>query len=121
MLELRYDDQDALKTDAINDNKWHHILFCQHGGNVGDEVSLFVDGVFQSSFTLSKEKNDIEKFFINTKFSGQLQDFRIYDFVLSQNQINAIFHNGEICTEKKLSDGQQDFEPITHFIIQTPK
>ncbi len=118
-LELRYNDRDALKTNVINDNKWHHILFYQRGGGVGNKVSLFIDGALHGSLTLSKEKTDINKFFINTKFSGQLQDFRIYDIVLSQSQINTIYNNGEINTEKKLSDGHKDFTPIMHFTVRT--
>lgn len=117
-LELQYNDKDALKTDVINDNKWHHILFYQRGGGVGNKVSLFVDGALHGSFSLSEKKTDIEKFFINTNFSGQLQDFRIYDVALSKNQINAIFNNGEICFEKKLSDGHKNFSPIMHFLIR---
>jgi len=116
-LELRYNDQDAVETPVINDGKWHHILFRQGGGKAGKKVSLFVDGVFLSSFPLSKEKNSIEKFFINTKFAGHLQDFRIYDQVLTKNQIDAIFNNGKIRLEKKLSDGKKDFSPVNHFLI----
>jgi hypothetical protein len=85
---------------------------------VGKKVSLFVDGVPYSSFALSKEKNNIEKFFINTNFSGQLQDIRIYGFALSKKQISAIFNNGKISLEKELSDGQKKFSPVNHFIIK---
>jgi hypothetical protein len=119
ILELRYNDQDVLRAKEINDNRWHHILFCQQGGNKGAAVSLFVDGVFRNSFVLSKEKNDIEKLLINTEFAGQLQDFRVYTFVLSQNQINAIFNNGTICLQKQLFDGHENFSPIVHFVIKT--
>jgi hypothetical protein len=117
-LALRYNDKNVIKTPVINDDKWHHILFCHRGGKVGKKVSLFVDGVPYSSFALSKEKNNIEKFFINTNFSGQLQDIRIYGFALSKKQISAIFNNGKISLEKELSDGQKKFSPVNHFIIK---
>ena len=38
--------------------------------------------------------------------------------LLSKKQINAIFNNGEISLEKKLSDGQKDFSPVNQFIIR---
>lgn len=121
MLELRYNEQNALKTDVLNDNQWHHILFSQQGGNVADKVCLFVDGALKDCLILSKEKKEIEKFFINTKFFGKLQDIRIYDFVLSQHQINAIYNNGKIRLDRELFDGNKKFNPITHFIIKTKK
>jgi len=44
---------------------------------------------------------------------------RIYDSALKQNQVDAIYNNGEPIVEKILFDGKSAFEPIHHWVIET--
>lgn len=117
-LEVKYGDKDCLRSQVTNASQWHHVLLRHHGGIKKDQVDLFIDGTLYDTIFLTENKTGVEKFLINTKFNGQMQDFRIYDFTLSQNQINAIFNNGEMQMESKLYDGKKPFQPIGHFTVK---
>lgn len=117
-FEAKYSETDRLNTPILNNNQWQHILLRHRGGNVQDQIDLFIDGTRCDTMHLSKDKSGAEKFFINTRFQGQMQDFRIYDFALSQSQINAIFNAGEIQMESILFDGEKNFRPVSYFTVE---
>lgn len=118
LFEATYEETNRLKTSVFNNNQWHHILLRHYGGNIQDKVDLFINAEKRDTIFLTQSKIGFEKFFINTKFNGKMQDFRIYDFALSQSQINSVFNNGEIRTESKLYDGEKPFQPVGHFTVK---
>ena len=63
-------------------------------------------------------KKDAKVKFLIPDFNGEMQDMRIYDSVLAQEQIDAIYNDGTPNVEKVLFDGTNAFEPIHHWVIE---
>ena len=78
----------------VNDNKWHHIAFTRTGGGTGT-ISLYIDGVFQSS-TADNTTNPTtntsllyvaQRGFGAVRLKGNVDEVRIWNTGLTQTQI----------------------------------
>jgi len=120
--------QELTYTAADLVGNWHHIV-CYRNGTLG-KLYLYYDGVLKA-YTSSVNTGNIdspgENLYIacsspdeglGVKFSGKLDDIRIYNYILSQAEINAL-----IATQKAGSpspeDGQQGVS-ITADLTWTP-
>ena len=82
-----------ITTDQINDGNWHHVV----AQNNGDSTFLYIDGVLDTSQTENLLKT-ANKLYLGAHSNNAsthngnfyLDDFRIYDNILSQNQINQL-------------------------------
>ena len=107
----------SLSTGNLFDQKWHNIILYQTGGNLGDEFGLYVDGQKKDFQKMGKEKKEVVKFFISTIYNGNIDDFRIYNFSISENQAKAIYNSGEMTVDKVLTENGKEFEPTHHFVM----
>ncbi len=92
----------------IFNNQWHHIVInCEDvGNNIG---SVYIDGImknveyvttegptiyhqFENPFTLGATNN---RGIINRFYKGSLDDFRIYGRLLTESEINSLYHFGD--------------------------
>ncbi len=93
-----------IDTSPFLDGNWHHLALWRSGGTVG----AFVDGVDIGLGQFGEEQNlDANEMFTGTTsftignqadgnagFPGLIDDFRIYDIALSQQEAAAIYNNG---------------------------
>jgi len=95
-------------TTAINDNAWHHVAITRNAST--GLVQIFVDGVLEATGSpndpaFTATINRLTTFGVNNNFSndaagsdladtryfrGQLDDLRIYDRVLTADQVAAV-------------------------------
>jgi len=76
----------------VNDGEWHHLAV---GYTEGEQMWLYVDGVFESSTDSSNIWNSYNtpyftagiESMVSTYFTGAIDDIRIYDEALTQDQI----------------------------------
>lgn len=114
-FKINYSEKDKtanIETSNIKDNVWHHLVYYQQSGKKGDEFGLYIDGKKVSSNKIPFDRNEFVKFKANIQFRGGFDDVRIYEYILTQNQINSIYNNGKMTTEKKLTADDRYFEPI---------
>ncbi|HPT66162.1 MAG TPA: DUF2341 domain-containing protein, partial [Candidatus Woesebacteria bacterium] len=82
----------------LNNNIWHNVILSYNGIT----ASLYIDGIFQSSlnstinavysgFDIGNEHNGGYKY-----FNGQIDDYRIYNYGLTPDQIKILYNNGSI-------------------------
>jgi len=87
-------------TSVLEDSKWHHIVLT-YNGNLS---CIWVDGVMSSSHAFNKTiKYDIhERCYIGMNFPGGhdwfegfIDDIRLFDRVLNEDEILALYYEGE--------------------------
>jgi hypothetical protein len=108
----------VLSTGKINDNTWHWLALYQEGGKPGDEIGIYVDGSVLEICSLETEKNVSARFLTNV-FNGYVQDIRIYDAVLTEPQLQAIYNKGEITLDSRLTAENEIFIPRYHLVNKT--
>jgi hypothetical protein len=97
-------DQGARSTDAINDGEWHHVVMTRDADT--GETKIYVDGALNDvvavPITGLIDVYDLEGFGVtidsqttdtndkNRYFTGTLDDIRIYDRVLSDEEVATI-------------------------------
>lgn len=121
-LLFRYEENieaSGIYSGNINDSKWHHVVWYQSGGSKGSEFGLYIDGIMKESKILKNDKTDITKFFISKLFAGMMQDIKIYDFALSEQQVKVVFENQD-ANKKVLYVEENNFEPVQNYIFQIP-
>ncbi len=107
-----------IKTGNIFDTTWHHVIFYQNKSEPGNEYGIYIDGKKKDS-RIFKNKNEGEvKLLISTLFRGRMQDVRVFNYILTNNQVKAIYNNGEITTAEELFDGKKMFKPFKHFTVR---
>ncbi|MBN1788433.1 MAG: hypothetical protein JW806_08575 [Sedimentisphaerales bacterium] len=92
---------------------WVHIVAVRD--TVADELRLYADGVLQG-LPLTDSTGSISQseplYLADGVFAGAIDDVRIYDYVLNEEQINAIYNGAElsdyICVEPIVSDLDDD-------------
>ncbi|MFA5961219.1 MAG: DUF2341 domain-containing protein [Parcubacteria group bacterium] len=86
---------DLVSNVAVGGGNWHHIEFLHAGTN----NSLYVDGVFQNSQVAGTVDDgssmQIGAQFGSRYFDGAIDDFRIYNYARTQQQILEDMNNGE--------------------------
>jgi hypothetical protein len=119
-------------TELISDGQWHNLVFIYD--NNEDNVNLYVDGVIDTGITGLVGDNMLstpsENFIIGSFngmeqfLSGYLDDLRIYNTVLNDNDVSEIYNN-IIQTKGKIvlrtNDGLQmpDDNSVKNFTIDS--
>lgn len=82
-------------TAIANDGLWHHVVVLYN--STADTYSLYIDGEFVSSGSLSLDDIGAAKLYFGAsstnfseRFSGALNDVRVYDYELSISEIAAL-------------------------------
>jgi hypothetical protein len=104
----------TLFTGPINDGKWHHLVWYQESGRQDATWGLFVDSKKQPLRTIREARDEIVHFATKT-FQGRMEDLRIYDFALNQEQVNAIYNNGSGTLETIIEVAEGDLKPVQHW------
>jgi len=86
--------------DPVDDNKWHHVAAVVEEAelpNLHDDVKLYKDGVLAEIHDIGlldlwpiDTGNELDVS-IGDGFKGPIDDVRIYDRALSEDEINALF------------------------------
>ena len=106
---LRDDDHyqtDCETSESYNDGQWHNVVVVRDAST--DELSIYVDG------NLTSVENDATQTAINTEssmwlavgannhssgvchyYQGSIDDIRIYDRVLNETEIQALYFEGD--------------------------
>ena len=105
----------AACTGPINDDTWHHLVWYQAGGETGAEWGLFVDGQKLEPRQVPTPRDAVIDFKTLT-FKGAIEDLRVYDFALSQDQVSALFNNGQGTLATTLGPDGAKFTPSEHWL-----
>ena len=84
--------------NGYQDNTWHHLV-----ANLGqDEISIYLDGVLISKIAGQGAlvQNDANLYFgrhrfLGRYFNGLLDEIRLYDGALSQEEVNILYAKGD--------------------------
>jgi hypothetical protein len=104
---------------AVNDGEWHHVaavLPPNANPNVSD-IRLYVDGEIQGSSAVQVRTIDtaanvslrVGQDFSNPWFSGQMDDFRLYDHALTGADIAALAGTPDAYLDAVLADGPEGY------------
>jgi len=97
---------------GVNDNEWHHVAAVVKEGsppNLHDNVKLYRDGVPAEIDDIGLldlwpiDTGDQEDVRIGQRFKGLVDDLRIYDHALSDDEIKALFDVGSNSKEKGMA------------------
>ena len=104
------EENNRITTNNYVDGNWHHVIWSID--NVG-KWTIYIDGVIPSlSASLPTNVNIPNITFTNSFFgrslfsgdgylSGNIDDFRIYDYVLSANEISGLYYGTDPTTQNK--------------------
>ena len=92
----------SLLPNAITDTNWHHIAFSWSAAT--KKVTVYVDGVAKTNTTLNGDRiadsnNPLiigDRVGLDRSFNGQLDDVRIYNYALTNEQIKQVYNGGAI-------------------------
>lgn len=99
--------EQCISSTKIANNKNHHIVWFQEGGNPGDKFGLYIDGKIETENKLKTKISNLIKFRYNLKSRAFINDIRIYNFVLNENQVAAIIKdNGNLNSTKLKADNK---------------
>lgn len=105
-------------------NGWHHVAAVFTNGNVAANT-LYIDGVVQSPSQLRGNPNNGSAvvaaalrlggwtFDSGRRFTGNLDEFRIYIGALTQAEVTAAMNAGHACSAPPLQGGFDGFETST--------
>ncbi|WP_299521908.1 choice-of-anchor D domain-containing protein [uncultured Lutibacter sp.] len=88
----------ATSVEIIKDAKWHHVAVTNNGSN----LLIYIDGVLDTTASSVAPANTTDRFAIGvvyidknnitTPFNGDIDEIRIWDSALAQNQIQYIMN-----------------------------
>jgi len=99
-----------ITTNDFVDGNWHHIIWSIN--NVG-RWTIYIDGVIASFTTATPTNINIENITFNHNFfgksgfpadgyyNGNVDDFRIYDYILSPNEVSGLYYGTDPTTQNK--------------------
>ena len=111
LIDYKTDPPIKLKSSILTSNKWYHITLYKNAKQIG----LYVDGQLIKNESLNSTLADIVKFKVNTTFNGQINDIRIYDFVLNQKQIQTVIQNTNNKNSEVLISENEEFRTLFHW------
>ncbi len=82
-------------------NQWHHLLMTYNGTNINVYVDGKYDGTNTTSGSLAVTSAHVQiggntAAGFNQYFSGQIDDVRIYNYTLTQEQVKQIYNGGSV-------------------------
>jgi hypothetical protein len=87
-------------SSALNIGQWHHVALAWTDDS-DDEISIYVDGVYKGSSTngvgtvVDNASNLLIGGSTDNNFDGEIDDFRVYQFELTAEQIKAEYNQGK--------------------------
>lgn len=114
-MHVIYNSNNQLISESLTKNQNYHVVFQHITNEKKQEASLWIDGEQQKNIVFDKLKNKHQKLLISTNFKGFMNDLRIYDTRLNQEQINVIYNNGEMILDRELECEGVEFKPVQHF------
>lgn len=104
---------------VIRENEWQHIVISREK----DTMSIYVDGTCVAQKTgvplynvngLDVLRIGKEKSGANRTFKGALDEFRVYNFALSEQQIEILYDSGlqELITYAKAQTEKEDYDKV---------
>lgn len=91
-------------TTLLNDDTWHHVAFT-YDPNDNDTIRFYVDGVEDGKGRITSVNSGSSINIIigdrtdyNSKFFGEMDDVRVFDFVRTESEISAEM-NQELCSQ----------------------
>lgn len=102
---------DSTGTPAVNDNRWHHIAVSYDQTT----LTIYIDGKFNNSYTGGASTSSATVFSIGSRLGssgviGQLDDFRIYNYARTPEQVLQDMQGGVLG-----DSGARLPDPITHY------
>ncbi|MCH9740214.1 MAG: hypothetical protein K0U38_05180, partial [Epsilonproteobacteria bacterium] len=93
---------DTYSESLIPKDKWTHIVLVRDDGN--KKIKIYINGLLDTSsdYTISPSSSNSEKLLVGTgdgysstmkNFKGKLDEIKIYNIALSENEITALFNN----------------------------
>ena len=101
--KLRFINQNSITIDSnqiIADNSWHHVVASRNS----NDLILYVDGKLDNSspgYFSDLNLNNSATALIglrdgNRYFNGQIDDIRIYNYALTDEQVKTVYNNGAV-------------------------
>jgi len=90
--------------DSVHDEKWHHVAVVVGEAelpNLHDDVTLYLDGKIAAIDRIGLldlwpvETGDESDVAIGQKFKGAIDELRIYDRALSEEEVTALYNVGK--------------------------
>lgn len=117
IINTTYNRKKILYTN-ISTKNMIHIVWMNYKTKKGCERVLFINGIMADKKAHCYLGKYIKGIFINTNYNGEIRDVRVYDKVLSNNEILAIYNLGEITNEEILTANNNKFAPVRHYTIK---
>ncbi len=105
----------ALISSLSKNNIKQHICLTNRKTHDTHYNTLYINGKEVGKCKYINSGNPVKGIFINILFSGNIQDFRIYDKALDKNQLQTLYNHGQIRLETVLMSGGKKFAPVRHF------
>lgn len=117
-------------TTDVNDGDWHHVVLTRDG--TSGDTYLYVDkqednfkvmplGVIEvstSAFVLGNDQDCVSGCYDpGQQFFGALDDFRIYDRIINQDEINALFDFADGEVDNKIRGTSKDLATCADQVI----
>ncbi|NJO88115.1 MAG: LamG domain-containing protein [Chloroflexia bacterium] len=112
---MKYNEKDSAKFSVPVDNKFHFFTWEQTGNQTGDSVKLLIDNQLASAMVLTASEDTIVKFNVNRKFNGQVDDIRIYGFLLNEKQKNVLADRNLSLKQRALKVKGKSFSPLFYW------
>ncbi|MEN8120035.1 MAG: glycosyltransferase family 39 protein [Bacteroidota bacterium] len=109
------DTLNILKINNIENRKQNHVVYYQTGGKKGDKFGVFVNGRKVIEKTFKNNISDLVKIKVNPFFKGIIDDIRVYDFVVNNQQIDIIMRYKGQKKSNILYTGNKKFETLFHW------
>ena len=96
--------RNALATGYLPDGNWHHVAVT-YGQSVDDTISIYIDAVLSASTPVTNgwswplaQQIEIGKSHDSywKRFDGDMDDFRIYNRILTDTEIGQVYTNGAL-------------------------
>ncbi|MFN8255376.1 MAG: LamG-like jellyroll fold domain-containing protein [Bacteroidales bacterium] len=111
----KYGIGDSVMAPLPADGNWHHVVWYQQVEGNNPKFGLVIDGKTAISGHFKIPVNHLAKFRINPFFKGNLDDLRIYDFPLTQKQVEIIMQNRGLANSEKLLSEGKAFQTLYHW------
>jgi hypothetical protein len=87
-LMSRYYYYDLDVSELILNGQWHLLTITKSSNT----LKLYIDGTYYSTYSTSESRTDNAPMRIGNGFSGKMDNLRVYNRALSQNEITEIFN-----------------------------
>jgi 4-amino-4-deoxy-L-arabinose transferase-like glycosyltransferase len=104
-----------IKTDTLSKTEYSNIVIQSYSENDDQYLKITVNNTNEYKTILPEKKQTQEKFFISTIFPGDMNDVRIYNFMLSEEQKKVVYNSGVMTPESELKSEGEVFIPAEHF------